>query len=212
MSKAVFAFGRMNPPTVGHEKLAKKVSDEARKRKAMPHIYLSHSQDKKKNPLSYKDKIKYATRAFGKMVTKSSSKTIISVMQELQKMGHTEIVLIAGSDRVTEFKNFLEKYNGKDYTFDKIEVVSAGERDPDAEGVEGMSGTKLRGLAQSGDFDTFKTGLASKLNDNDKKNIYNIIRTVNSEIYESLEDDDLLSFTDEELDSMYDDLIDEDDE
>ena len=213
MSKAVFAFGRMNPPTVGHEKLAKKVSDEARKRKAMPHIYLSHSQDKKKNPLSYKDKIKYATRAFGKMVTKSSSKTIISVMQELQKMGHTEIVLIAGSDRVTEFQTFLEKYNGKDYTFDKIEVVSAGERDPDAEGVEGMSGTKLRGLAQSGDLDTFKTGLASKLNDNDKKNIYDIIRTMNSwkeDLDESLEDDDTLSLTDEELDSMYDDLVDDD--
>ena len=214
MSKAVFAFGRMNPPTVGHEKLAKKVSDEARKRKAMPHIYLSHSQDKKKNPLSYRDKIKYATRAFGKMVTKSSSKTIINVMQELQKMGHTEIVLIAGSDRVTEFQKFLEKYNGKDYTFDKIEVVSAGERDPDAEGVEGMSGTKLRGLAQSGDLDTFKTGLASKLNDNDKKNIYDIIRTMNSwkeDLDESLEDDDILSLTDQELDSMYDDLIDEDD-
>lgn len=182
MSKTVFAFGRMNPPTVGHEKLAKKVSDEARKRKAMPHIYLSHSQDKKKNPLSYNDKIKYASRAFGKMVTKSSSKTIIQVMQDLQKMGHTEVVLIAGSDRVQEFKVFLNKYNGKDYTFDTIEVVSAGERDPDAEGVEGMSGTKLRGLAQSGDFDQFKTGLASKLNDNDKKKIYNIIRSVVEEV------------------------------
>ena len=210
MSKTVFAFGRMNPPTVGHEKLAKKVSDEARKRKAMPHIYLSHSQDKKKNPLSYNDKIKYATKAFGKMVTKSSSKTIIQVMQDLEKMGHTEVVLIAGSDRVQEFKTFLNKYNGKDYTFDKIEVVSAGERDPDAEGVEGMSGTKLRGLAQSGDFDQFKTGLASKLNDNDKKKIYNIIRTINSTYSESIEDD-ILPFTDEELDDMYDDLIDEDD-
>ena len=211
MSKTVFAFGRMNPPTVGHEKLAKKVSDEARKRKAMPHIYLSHSQDKKKNPLSYNDKIKYASRAFGKMVTKSSSKTIIQVMQDLQRMGHTEVVLIAGSDRVQEFKTFLNKYNGKDYTFDKIEVVSAGERDPDAEGVEGMSGTKLRGLAQSGDFDQFKTGLASKLNDNDKKKIYNIIRTINSTYSESIEDD-ILPFTDKELDDMYDDLIDDEDD
>jgi len=211
MSKTVFAFGRMNPPTVGHEKLAKKVSDEARKRKAMPHIYLSHSQDKKKNPLSYNDKIKYASRAFGKMVTKSSSKTIIQVMQDLQRMGHTEVVLIAGSDRVQEFKTFLNKYNGKDYTFDKIEVVSAGERDPDAEGVEGMSGTKLRGLAQSGDFDQFKTGLASKLNDNDKKKIYNIIRTINSTYSESIEDD-ILSFTDKELDDMYDDLMEDEDD
>jgi len=182
MTRAVVAFGRMNPPTVGHEKLAKKVSDEARKRKAMPHIYLSHSQDKKKNPLNYNDKIKYATKAFGKMVTKSSARSIIEVFKELEKMDHTEVVLVAGSDRIKEFNTLLQKYNGKEYNFKKIEVISAGERDPDSEGVEGMSGTKLRGLAKSGDFDTFKTGLASKLRDADKKKVYNIIRSVVEEV------------------------------
>ena len=182
MTRAVVAFGRMNPPTVGHEKLAKKVSDEARKRKAMPHIYLSHSQDKKKNPLNYNDKIKYATKAFGKMVTKSSARSIIEVFKELEKMDHTEVVLVAGSDRIKEFNTLLQKYNGKEYNFKKIEVISAGERDPDSEGVEGMSGTKLRGLAKSGDFGTFKTGLASKLRDADKKKVYNIIRSVVEEV------------------------------
>ena len=182
MTRAVVAFGRMNPPTVGHEKLAKKVSDEARKRKAMPHIYLSHSQDKKKNPLNYNDKIKYATKAFGKMVIKSSARSIIEVFKELEKMDHTEVVLVAGSDRIVEFNTLLQKYNGKEYNFKKIEVISAGERDPDSEGVEGMSGTKLRNLAKSGDFDTFKTGLASKLRDADKKKIYNIIRSVVEEV------------------------------
>ena len=212
MSKTVFAFGRMNPPTIGHEKLAMKVASEAKKRRAMPHIFLSHSQDKKKNPLTYNQKIMYATKAFGKMVTKSSARTIIQVMQDLQKMGHTEVVLVAGSDRVTDFKNLLEKYNGKDYTFDKIEVISAGARDPDASGVEGMSGTKLRGLAQSGDFDTFKQGLASKLSDGDKKKIYNIIRTISSSYEEILggpedENDVDIPFTEDELDDLYNELL-----
>ena len=201
MTKAVIAFGRMNPPSVGHEKLAKKISNEARKRKAMPHIYLSHSQDKKKNPLNYNDKIKYARKAFGKMVTKSSARSIIEVFKELEKMGHTEVILVAGSDRIVEFNTLLQKYNGKEYNFKKIEIISAGERDPDSEGVEGMSGTKLRDLANTGDFDTFKTGLASKLADGDKKKIYDIIRSVNED---SNKDED----EDEKGDDEYDDISD----
>ena len=152
MSKTVFAFGRMNPPTIGHEKLADKVASEAKRRGAMPHIYLSHTQNAKKDPLPYSVKIAIAKKAFGKAVTRSSAKSIIQVMQELEKMGHKEVVLIAGSDRVPEFKTFLAKYNGKDYNFDKIEVVSAGERDPDAEGVAGMSASKLRAIAKEGDM------------------------------------------------------------
>ena len=178
MSKTVFAFGRMNPPTIGHEKLADKVASEAKRRGAMPHIYLSHTQNAKKDPLPYSVKIAIAKKAFGKAVTRSSAKSIIQVMQELEKMGHKEVVLIAGSDRVPEFKTFLAKYNGKDYNFDKIEVVSAGERDPDAEGVAGMSASKLRAIAKEGDYDTFAKGMPSKLRDADKKKVYNTIRSV----------------------------------
>ena len=178
MSKTVVAFGRMNPPTIGHEKLADKVASEAKRRGAMPHIYLSHTQNAKKDPLPYNVKIAIAKKAFGKAVTKSSAKNIIQIMQELEKMGHTEVTLIAGSDRVPEFKTLLNKYNGKDYNFKKIEVVSAGERDPDAEGVAGMSASKLRGIAQSGDYDTFAKGMPSKLRDSDKKKVYDTIRSV----------------------------------
>ena len=186
MSKTVFAFGRMNPPTIGHQKLVDKVKSEAKKQGAMPHVYLSHTQNAKKDPLGYADKIKYARKAFGSSVTKSRSKTIIQVLQELQKMGHTEVTLVAGSDRVGEFKTFLNKYNGKDYSFDKINVISAGQRDPDAEGAAGMSATKIRGLAQSGDIDGFSKGITSGLNARDKKAIYNKVRNVMG-ISESIE-------------------------
>lgn len=205
MSKTVFAFGRMNPPTIGHEKLADKVYSEAKRRGAMPHIFLSHTQNSKKDPLPYNTKIDIAKKAFGKAVTKSSAKTIIQVMQELEKLGHTEIVLIAGSDRVPEFKAFLAKYNGKDYNFDKIEVVSAGERDPDAEGVAGMSASKLRGIAQAGDYDTFIKGMPSKLRDSDKKKVYDTIRSVMESLEEDWED-----ISDEEFDELFDEIMDDD--
>ena len=149
MSKTVFTFGRMNPPTIGHQKLVDKVKAEAKKQGAMPHVYLSHTQNAKKDPLDYNTKIKFARKAFGPSVTQSASKTIIQVLQEIEKMGHTEVTLVVGSDRVNEFKTFLSKYNGKDFTFKKLSVVSAGQRDPDAEGAAGMSATKIRGLAQS---------------------------------------------------------------
>jgi cytidylate kinase len=178
MSKAVITWGRLNPVTIGHEKLVNKVESEAKKRGAMPHVYISHTQDKKKNPLDYNTKYNFARKAFGPVVTKSTSKTIIQVLQEVEKMGHNEVVIIVGSDRVSEFKTFTSKYNGKDYTFDKLEVISAGERDPDAEGVLGMSASKMRAVAQAGDYDSFKTGTPSKMSDKDKKAMYDKIRSV----------------------------------
>jgi dephospho-CoA kinase len=205
MSKTVFAFGRMNPPTIGHEKLADKVYSEAKRRGAMPHIFLSHTQNAKKDPLPYNTKIDIAKKSFGKAVTKSSAKTIIQVMQELEKMGHTEVILVAGSDRVPEFKTFLAKYNGKDYNFDKIQVVSAGERDPDAEGVAGMSASKLRGIAKEGDYDTFKQGMPSKLRETDKKKVYDTIRSVMESAEEEWED-----ISDDELDELFDEIMDDD--
>jgi len=120
MSKTVITWGRMNPPTVGHQKLVDKVKAEAKKRGAMPHVFITHTQDNKKNPLDYNTKYKIARKAFGSSVTKSNSKTIIQVMQELEKMGHTEVTLVVGSDRLNEFKTFLNRYNGKDFKFDKL--------------------------------------------------------------------------------------------
>jgi len=202
MSKTVFTFGRMNPPTIGHQKLVDKVKAEAKKQGAMPHVYLSHTQNAKRDPLDYNTKIKFARKAFGPSVTKSASKTIIQVLQEIEKMGHTEVTLVVGSDRVNDFKTFLNKYNGKDYTFEKIKVMSAGQRDPDAEGTAGMSATKIRGLAQAGELEEFGKGLPSTLQSNDAKAIYNKVRNVMG-ITESVEvEDEDFEFTEQELDAF----------
>lgn len=176
MKKVVFAWGRMNPVTVGHEKLVNKVQAVARRERAEPRIYLSHTQNAKKDPLQYKDKIAMAKKAFGSVVKQSASKTLIQLLQELQRAGFTEITLVAGSDRLREYDTLLNKYNGKDYNFDKIKVVSAGERDPDAEGASGMSATKLRKAAVDGDEKTFMTGIPSRLSKTDGQKLYMLIR------------------------------------
>jgi predicted kinase len=202
MSKAVITWGRLNPVTIGHEKLVNKVKSEANKRGAMPHVYISHTQDKKKNPLDYNTKYNFARKAFGSVVTKSNAKTIIQVLQEVEKMGHNEVTVIVGSDRVSEFKTFTSKYNGKDYTFDKLEVISAGERDPDAEGVSGMSASKMRAVAQAGDYDSFKTGTPSRMSEKDKKAMYDKIRSVMGVNEEIEVDDSDFDISDQELDAF----------
>jgi hypothetical protein len=174
--KAVFTFGRMNPPTVGHDKLVNKIRTVARKEGGQPFIYLSQTQDKKKNPVNYNDKIKFAKKAFGsKLVVKTSAKTIIAVMQELEKKGYKDVILVVGSDRVSSFKDLLNKYNGKDYTFDSITITSAGQRDPDADDVSGMSASKMRQLAKDEEMDDFRNGLPSALQKN-AKDVYNAVR------------------------------------
>ena len=175
MKKMVFTFGRMNPPTIGHEKLANKIKEIARREKSDARIYLSHTQKSGTDPLSYNDKIKFAKKAFG-IAHKSNAKQIFQVAKELYKDGYQDVIMVVGSDRVDEFQQILDKYNGKgDYDFEQVTVVSAGERDPDAQGVEGMSGTKLRNLAKSGDQKTFMKGLASKLSPVDKKKVYALV-------------------------------------
>ena len=157
----VLTFGRMNPITVGHEKLVQKVLSVASKEKGTPKVFLTQTQDKKKNPLDYKDKIKFAQKAFGKVVEKSTAKTIIQVAQSVENFDN--LVLVVGSDRVKEFDTLLNKYNGKDYNFKSIKVVSAGDRDPDADDVSGMSASKMRALAADGDILQFTKGLPKKL-------------------------------------------------
>ena len=175
MKKVVFTFGRMNPPTIGHEKLVNKLKAIASKEKADARIYLSHTNKPSSDPLSYKDKLKFAQKAFG-IAYKSSAKQIFQIAKELQGQKYTDIVMVVGSDRVKEFDTLLKKYNNKgDYNFDSIKVVSAGQRDPDAKGVEGMSGTKLRNLAKDGDMKTFMKGLASGLSASDKKKVYALV-------------------------------------
>jgi nicotinic acid mononucleotide adenylyltransferase len=159
----VIGWGRFNPPTVGHEKLIEKVASEASSRGADYRIFPTKSVDAKKNPLSFPQKVKFMRAMFPSHARKISSArnlaTIIQAAQALEKEGFTSLVVVAGSDRTREFQTLLNKYNGKDYSFESIDIVSAGERDPDAEGVSGMSASKMRAAASSKDFKSFKTGL-----------------------------------------------------
>lgn len=185
---AVISFGRMNPVTVGHEKLVNAVISTALKQSGDPLIYLSHSQDKKKNPLTYDQKIDFAQKAFGRVIQKSNARTIIDVAKELQSK-YDNLVVVAGSDRVKEFDTLLNKYNGKDYKYDSINVVSAGDRDPDADDVTGMSASKMRTLAKDGDMESFKKGLPRKLQSR-AKSVYDAVRS-GMAITESLEEIEL---------------------
>ena len=180
MEKTVITFGRLNPPTIGHEKLVDKVKQLAKRHNAEPHVYLSHSQNSKKDPLSYQQKFKYAKQAFGNVVYRSNSRTIIEIMKELEKMNHSEVIMVVGSDRVQEFRVLLNKYNGKEYNFKKINVVSAGARDPDAEGVSGMSASKMRAAVAAGDQQTFMQGVPSKLSKQMSARMYTDLRSAMS--------------------------------
>ena len=155
---AVLAFGRMNPPTIGHKKLADKVASIP----GDPYIFVSQSQKPKTDPLAFADKLKFAQASFPNVKVGSSDvKTIIQALQKIEAMGYDSIVYVAGSDRIQDFTTLINKYNGKEYNFKDIQVVSAGERDPDAEGAEGMSASKMRAAAASDDFDSFKQGVAN---------------------------------------------------
>lgn len=180
----VFAFGRMNPPTVGHEKLVNKVKEEAAKHKADHLIVMSHSQDPKKNPLTAEQKLSHAKRFFPKTNLKVSSKESPSYLThaaELHKAGTKHLVMVAGSDRVDNYHETLHKYNGegegKLYNFKSIKVVSAGERDPDAEGVEGMSASKMREHAKNNNFDEFKKGIPSHVSEKHAKELFSDVRS-----------------------------------
>lgn len=180
---AVFAFGRMNPPTTGHEKLINKVHEVAKANKASHVVILSHSQDPKKNPLSGESKLKHAKRFFPKTNLKLSSKEAPNFLHhaaELHKQGVTHLHMVAGSDRAADFNERLHKYNGtgegKLYNFKKITVHSSGERDPDSEGTEGMSASKMREHAKSGNFKEFKKGIPSHVTHEHARELFSDVR------------------------------------
>jgi len=177
----VLGWGRMNPITSGHEVLVDKIKEIAKRYKATPIIYVSHSQDPKKNPLDYDDKIMLAKKAFGNaIIHKSNARTIMQIMKELEER-FDKVVLVAGSDRVKEFEVLLNKYNGKDYNIKEIEVVSAGNRaDPDSDAAKdlsaaNMSASVMRKLASEGDLAGFTKGLPKKLKA-DAQDVYDLVR------------------------------------
>ena len=174
----VFAFGRFNPPTTGHELLIKVVQKLAKSNNADHVIYASRTQDKKKNPLSVDRKIHYLKLMFKGVnfaAANDQERTFIEVARALNKK-YKNIIMVAGSDRVPEYERLLNTYNGKDFHFDTIQVVSAGERDPDADDASGMSASKMRTVAVKGDYVQFKKGLPSSIRDIDGKLLMNEIR------------------------------------
>jgi hypothetical protein len=182
-STAVMAFGRFNPPTVGHEKLIHKVEDVAKEHGGTPHIVASHSEGTQKDPLPQDKKIGYLHKVADKdtkvMGSSKQEPSILHAAANLHNQGHKHLVVVAGSDRVAEYHKMLTKYNNVPskhghYNFKSIKVVSAGHRDPDAEGVEGMSGTKMREHAKSGNHEEFKSGLPKALQPHAKEMIKHI--------------------------------------
>ena len=161
MSQATFTFGRFNPPTEsGHGKLISAVQAHAEKAGGKHYIFPSHSQDAKKNPLSHGDKVGAMQKLFpnANVVSHNKVRTAIDAMKHLEKQGYSNVTMVVGSDRVAEFHGLLSKYRKKEFPgIKKVNVVSAGNRDPDAEGAEGMSASKLRGLVAAGKKKEFVT-------------------------------------------------------
>lgn len=182
-SHAVMAFGRMNPPTTGHQALVNKMHDVAKEHSAKHVLVASHSQDAKKNPLSGSDKLKHLKRYFPNTNITLSDKehpTFLQHAAKLHKEGHTHLHMIAGSDRVEEFKQKLHQYNGsgegKLYNFKHIEVHSSGDRDPDAEGTTGMSASKMREHATGNNFKEFKKGVPKHVSNDHAKELFHDTR------------------------------------
>ena len=184
-------FGRFNPPTVGHEKLLDTVAKEAKSSGGEYRIYPSRSQDPKKNPLDPGTKIKFMRLAYpdhaNAIVDSDNMRTIFDVLSALDSDGYSSVNIVVGGDRVSEFNSLATKYNGDLYTFDEIKVTSAGGRDPDAEGVEGMSASKMRKAAVEGDFDTFDDGLTKDLSKKDREALYLTLRQ-SMQVEESYDD------------------------
>ena len=179
----VFTFGRFNPPHVGHEVLVKKVVSTAKKLGFEHGIFASKTTGNAKNPLKYKDKIRYLKSAFrnANIVNDASLFNPFVVAKHLSNKGYKHVVLVVGGDRVADLERDIRKYIGhkdpsKSFDFDSFKVISAGKRDPDADDVSGMSASKMRNSAAEGDFDTFKVGVPSEMKKRDIKKMYDDVR------------------------------------
>ena len=172
------AFGRFNPPTTGHEKLLDTVAANSDDGDYI--IIPSRSQDKKKNPLDADTKVSVMRQMFPqhseRIVNDPQNRTIFDVLKKAHMDGYAGVRIVGGGDRVAEFEKLSGNYNGKLYQFDNLEVLSAGDRDPDGDDVSGMSASKQRKAAAEGDFTTFRKGVPSSLNNKQTRELYNNIR------------------------------------
>jgi len=180
---AYFTFGRMNPPTIGHEKLLDALAKQAGKNDYF--VFLSQTQDKKRNPLNYNTKMKTVRKMFPRharrVMINKGVRTVFDAATFLYDKGYKSVVMVVGSDRVREFETLLNKYNGEKgahgfYNFQSLSVASAGTRDPDDEGVSGMSASKLRAFASDNDFTSFAQGLPSSMGNKEAKKMFMDVR------------------------------------
>ena len=178
-----FVWGRMNPPTAGHEKLLDFLKDKAGTNPFR--IYLTQSEDKNKNPIPFVQKVKFARKGFPQyarqIMLNKKLKTIFDAMTSFYNEGFKRVVIVAGGDRIREYDVTLNKYNGVKgrhgfYNFERITVLNAGDRDPESKGVDGVSGTKLRGFATANDFTSFAQYMPKKLSNADAKSVFNAVR------------------------------------
>lgn len=178
-----FTFGRMNPPTIGHGKVMDTLSSKSGK--ADYKVYVSQSQNPKKDPLTYSQKVKHIRKMFPKharqVMMDKKVKNVFDVAASLYDQGYRNVNMVVGADRITEFKTLLNKYNGVKarhgfYNFKRINIISAGARDPDAEGVEGMSASKQRANATANDFVSFSQGVPKTMSNKDARSLFNDVR------------------------------------
>ncbi len=175
----VFSYGRMNPPTAGHSKVVDKVKSHADKIGANHAVIVSHSQNSKTDPLHHEHKKEYLRHIHPDVNFEHSTKEHPHFLAQLKKFnqeGHSHATMVVGSDRVKQFKSLAHKYNGKEYNYKKINILSAGHRDPDAEGVAGISGTKMRNHASGNDYKSFKAGLHANHSDEHARKLFKATR------------------------------------
>ena len=175
----VVVFGRFNPPTVGHQKLLDKAASEASRLGYDFKIYPSRSVDAKKNPLQPGAKIEYMKKMFSdyeeSIKDDPNARTIFDVLVAAANLGYKGVTIVVGQDRLSEFQSLAQKYNGDLYDFEDLQVISAGARDPDSEGLEGMSASKMRDAVAKDDFKAFAKGIPN-IGNMEKKNLFNLIQ------------------------------------
>lgn len=174
------AFGRFNPPHLGHLQLMDTAAASAEQEGSDYMIIPSRTQDKKKNPLDADTKVALMRSMFPqhseRIVNDANTRTIFDVLKKAHNDGYTNVRIVGGADRVNEFNKLANNYNGNLYAFDNIEVVSAGDRDPDAEGVEGLSASRMRLAASEGDFKTFRLGMPPDMRPKDARAVFDTVR------------------------------------
>ena len=175
------AFGRFNPPHLGHLQLMDTAAASAEGEGSDYLIVPSRSQDSKKNPLDPDTKVSLMRQMFPqhseRIMNDGNTKTIFDVLKKAHNDGYTNVRIVGGADRVKEFDKLANNYNGNLYAFDNIEVVSAGDRDPDSEGVEGLSASRMRLAAAEGDFKTFRLGMPPEMRPKDVRAVFDTVRT-----------------------------------